>query len=1012
MSTPVQTPPNDQSGVFGEESKPLPPADPADAGKDTHPGLLKVEYPPTLLHANPVTRPGWTGPSRCATPTGTEQDDGRSASNQALHALPPPEICTHDATELYPKPMLDIRQSLEMPDPAIRQSSFGTLHPGQPNADEDTPAPCHAMPVTRLGWTGPSRCFPHAGQIGKEEPSLLSMPTSLRTLPSHCQTDGIVENAFIHPGAGNCQAHAPVRPAWQPTDPSKAFASIPGADPTGLLHSGSDATQEVHFALPHNICMRSVTESLEAQLHADLQSCLPDDKPNDSPLPTFAMPFPRLGCEGPAPVSEPEAGNASNIPTMMVYVKHEESTHLIACQMPIDTTPGKLTQAEADLGSMPSMHLSIAPRSLVGTHLPLDLPLHEHQYVQLYQTLPESIKCPFTSVKYSMHASAVHLQLPCTRFEALWRQQAWVASDERTCYLEATQFDDQAHPFPPAVFQAEADATELADEWLAIAIEAAVTDKPWRSAAIVASHWVPVIVVHAGNTIQFLTTPEGSCLLHPASRLAHAQGKTFEAKQRILPHAFSGDCGFQSLAWLIAMLNDLPIEALPALKASQWRHLFVRELCRQNVGHDLFHHLDIGGSKLDIHETQKLTTVLTQHGVWPERSNDRATQASELLVPQGVFKQQDGTLLGPMQVSDVGPNACGVLLVDEEDSQSTLRLPKPVTQHGLAVIVLASKDNADMHQTEPIRFPAMRVSTQQPLIASGYLYQLGSQQVQRHEPAVKLAIDEQPTEAMRCLIFKDQAGKLWDEIQQHPVKQVFQTEPLLAVVDNASRVIDVWDRQWVTKKYEKVRPNSAENFIFSFRMLADKSEALLAKSGQNGIYWEPRAPCRRYPNASYHVTWLSNMNFQNAKYAQQTSPQATTLARHGDRYGLRSDTMNAQEIHTKHRPDTPLLLGQTKMVYAVGPLPFSTTKAALHKLLKAWSWDARPLQPKGRAPDGSGITWHTQATEDPGHWVYALRHGDVLITKLQDAKPNNATMPNSIVASRKTIEHLQGAAAR
>ena len=191
-------------------------------------------------------------------------------------------------------------------------------------------------------------------------------------------------------------------------------------------------------------------------------------------------------------------------------------------------------------------------------------------------------------------------------------------------------------------------------------------------------------------------------------------------------------------------------------------------------------------------------------------------------------------------------------------------------------------------------------------------------------------------------------------------------------------------------------------------MMATKAEELLSKSGQSGIYWEPRSACGRFPNPNYHVTWLSQMTYQDAKYAQQTSPQTTTLARHGDRYGLRSDTLNAQEIHEKHRPDTPLLLGQSKMIYAVGPQPFSTTKAALNKLLKAWNWDARPLQPKGRAQDDSGITWHIQAIEDPDHWVYSLQHGDVLVTKLQDTKPVAHVKPFSIVASKKTMEHLQG----
>ena len=154
--------------------------------------------------------------------------------------------------------------------------------------------------------------------------------------------------------------------------------------------------------------------------------------------------------------------------------------------------------------------------------------------------------------------------------------------------------------------------------------------------------------------------------------------------------------------------------------------------------------------------------------------------------------------------------------------------------------------------------------------------------------------------------------------------------------------------------------------------ITDDPEELIAKSGTNGIYYEPRSACGRFPNGSYHVTWLQNATFQDAKYAQQTSPQSTSLARHGERYGLRSDTLNAQEIHTKHRPDVPLLLGQSKKMYAIGPLPYSTTKSAIHKLLKAWKWEGRPIQPKGRSQDGTGITWAIQATEDPSHWVFTL----------------------------------------
>ena len=51
-------------------------------------------------------------------------------------------------------------------------------------------------------------------------------------------------------------------------------------------------------------------------------------------------------------------------------------------------------------------------------------------------------------------------------------------------YLEATQYDDQAYPFPPDCFPNETDASGKAAEWLMIGMHAHATDKPWCSAAI------------------------------------------------------------------------------------------------------------------------------------------------------------------------------------------------------------------------------------------------------------------------------------------------------------------------------------------------------------------------------------------------------------------------------------------------------------------------------------------------------------------------------------------------
>ena len=381
--------------------------------------------------------------------------------------------------------------------------------------------------------------------------------------------------------------------------------------------------------------------------------------------------------------------------------------------------------------------------------------------------------------------------------------------------------------------------------------------------------------------------------------------------------------------------------------------------------------------------------------------------ASALSVPAGVFKQEDGKLVSQLRQDEVGPNAMGVVLLDDCEAEAMLKLTRPVSQHGLAIIVIpAPGQQVDLQSS--IRFPVMCIKTAEPMIINGSIHQLGQQEIRRHEPSHKIAVDVKEASVIRCLTYKDQAGVLWNSLQQQPVKQIFASTPeLTKQTKEESVVMDVWDRQWFTKRFERTKYDQADIFAFSMRIATTEVDGLLSQSGSKGIYFEPRSTCGRMPSPEYHVTWLNQTNHSEAKIAQQTSPQATTLVRHGDRYGLRSDSMNAQEIHAKHRPDTPMLLGNTKQLYVLGPLPFSTTREGVGKLLKAWQWDARALQPRGRALDGTGINWSIQATEDPSHWIFTLQHGDVLITKAQAERTPVPPETCGIIASRKTIDQFK-----
>ncbi len=730
---------------------------------------------------------------------------------------------------------------------------------------------------------------------------------------------------------------------------------------------------------------------------------------------------------------------------------------------------------------------SIVLRTGLATHLPLYEAIHQGQFVRVEQLAGEAVpKCTKLG-----HAGAPNISLPSTRIDALWKQKSWVAQDEFNYYLESIRTNLEVFVFPSSNIQTNSfgDAATQFDAWIRQGFSNTSVSQPLRVSALIwEHHWIPIAIRKSLDSFEITIPPNNpefeQCLVDWIQR----SGLEVEIQHKIVAQRFAGDCGFQSFAWIVAIVTGSgsfnQSESLSPYHAEFWRSLFENHLIQSGKAFVPIDQLPIGGSKPEETKDQ-LHQILVQHGVWKDRVEDRANlvlknisntmlkgilnsprpwqdlkqaanastppiklimsdelnsqikarlqttnkigqkgkkvyqqkptaeqikiEASDLQIPTGVFRQENGPILGNIDIQNIGPNAAGVVIADPNQAEAILRLKQPVTQNGLAIIVLANKSSAAEHQVPAIRFPAMYQKTQEPIIISGYMYQLGKHQVIRHEPQEKLAIDFVQAEALRCLVFKDQTSSLWEQIQAHPVKTVFEAEPLLISKneEGQNKVIDVWDRQWYTKRFEKTKAQSSEVFAFSFRVVSTEVDSLLETSGTKGFYFEPRSTCGRQPNESYHVTWLPHSSFHEAKYAQQTSPQRTSLVRHGDRYGLRSDTLHAKEVHELHRPETPFLMGGTKMLYSLGPLPYSTTREAIIKLMKVWQWEGRPLQPRGRSADGSGVNWTIQATSDPSHFVYQLQHGDVLITKAFPKKTDDRDSTLNIVASKKTIEQLQ-----
>ncbi len=384
--------------------------------------------------------------------------------------------------------------------------------------------------------------------------------------------------------------------------------------------------------------------------------------------------------------------------------------------------------------------------------------------------------------------------------------------------------------------------------------------------------------------------------------------------------------------------------------------------------------------------------------------------ARDLEITNGLFKQGDDTPIAQIQPDAIGPDAQGVVLMNACDAYSYLKLTAPISKAGLAILVLEQHDPALQGIGELVRFPARCVPTGEPIILTVKLVQAGSIYVSRHCPSKQLVVDEVPTSVVRAVVFRDECDIPWQQFLDHPVRHIVNQNPSLQDsgqdTENQSLLLDVWDRQTLTKKFGKVKKEDADMFIVCLRVAIDDPRTILQHSGKQGIYYEPRSNDGRTPSDQYHVVWLNKVSKSDAMTSQQVATIWTSVVRHGDRFGLRTTRDLAPQLHEHHKPNSPFLSGQSVNKFLVGPFPFGATRIGILKIFKSWQWNARPNQPRGRSIDGKGVLWECQAPCKPEYEVYHLAHADVLITELP-SKKGEARPPSDILASSRTIAALK-----
>ena len=126
----------------------------------------------------------------------------------------------------------------------------------------------------------------------------------------------------------------------------------------------------------------------------------------------------------------------------------------------------------------------------------------------------------------------------------------------------------------------------------------------------------------------------------------------------------------------------------------------------------------------------------------------------DLCIPEGVFASE-GRPLHQVDLQSLDQQSVGVVLTSPAQAEPYLRLGQPVSNGALALVVVGEIDcSAATVQVQKVRFRAKLVATDQPLLVSGTLAQIGNQWVDKFVP-VTTPVDIAESCVARLAVYRD-----------------------------------------------------------------------------------------------------------------------------------------------------------------------------------------------------------------------------------------------------------------
>lgn len=86
----------------------------------------------------------------------------------------------------------------------------------------------------------------------------------------------------------------------------------------------------------------------------------------------------------------------------------------------------------------------------------------------------------------------------------------------------------------------------------------------------------------------------------------------------------------------------------------------------------------------------------------------------------------------------------------------------------------------------------------------------------------------------------------WGSMIRRPVKTLLEEAEFATSAE--CQIHDVWDRQFVSAKYQRCQPAESDIFIVTLRLSSSMVPQIMKANATNGRYYEPRVPSGRKPD--------------------------------------------------------------------------------------------------------------------------------------------------------------------